>query len=562
MTEHGESLEIAFRSLVSAMRTANTQAAARIASEAVAAGSDDTSNALAQHSQLRTNVHGITSGFFIARTGNPAGFPRWAEIENRPTWVEEAINPATLELDASQITTGTMDITRLPVAEPGQSLADTLLRADDPRLSPMHEMLVTSEGLAAGDFVSTFIDVDSVRKARKADSTLNRPAVGFVAESVGTGDSVAVLYAGVNALVDRGILTSASLDAVVYLAAGGNVALTPPSGADIVQAVGRIIVVGDTTITVLVSFQNLNENAVSGATSASRYRNIALGRSYTTTPAPDWADDPLYRSASGEYGTGGGVLNDNFVGSYQMTASYLGWNNQSPVIIFDIGSSQLFQTVRVWGVSSTTNTIGRPTSIVVEGSDTQTTWHPLGDRTGLVATPSHAHERWMVEIATNHVIAYRYYRISITCGADMWLAVAEVELLTETESGGSSGGSGETSAITVTLPTGLVAIPGLSIVAMLDSGLEVADCRNLNHAQRIVGITTESAGQSSTATVQTNGMVTLTGNPFGSHRGTLFLGYNGAIATQPPYDALFLRVIGATVDDARIILMSSPPVYI
>ena len=95
------------------------------------------------------------------------------------------------------------------------------------------QSIVASEILAAGDFVNIF-DNAGVPNCRKADSTNNRPATGFVTAAVAAAGSATVFLSGPNTA--RSTLVSGSL---YFLSTAGNVALTAPAiVGNIIQEVG------------------------------------------------------------------------------------------------------------------------------------------------------------------------------------------------------------------------------------------------------------------------------------------------------------------------------------
>lgn len=103
------------------------------------------------------------------------------------------------------------------------------------------QSIVASEILAAGDFVNIF-DNAGVPNCRKADSTNNRPASGFVTAAVSAAASATVFLSGPNTA--RSALVSGSL---YFLSTAGNISLTAPSAVgNIIQELG--IAANPTTI--------------------------------------------------------------------------------------------------------------------------------------------------------------------------------------------------------------------------------------------------------------------------------------------------------------------------
>lgn len=260
MSERTDNLEIALRDLLNALKDRQRTVALVAAGDAGGELGNALQGLLEAHARARTGVHGVGPGFFVAKTANSAGFPRWGEIEGRPSWIDNLIDPSTYEFDADQITTGTLDINRLPVAGPGVLSDALLVRADDPRLLVRTIPLTTSEPLAAGDFVSVHGVGGAARVRRARADTADGVAVGFVADSAGAGDAVPVFPVGVNTAVGvlGGGLSLADLGQTVFLSATpGQVARTPPSGAgNLVQPLGSIVAVPNSALAhVLVRYE-------------------------------------------------------------------------------------------------------------------------------------------------------------------------------------------------------------------------------------------------------------------------------------------------------------------
>jgi hypothetical protein len=100
------------------------------------------------------------------------------------------------------------------------------------------ETLVASEALAGGDFVNIWDDAGT-RKARKADASNGRRAMGFVSASVTLNANATVVLQGVN-----GQLTSLTVGAVYFLSAataGGVTTTAPTAAGNIIQELGVAI---------------------------------------------------------------------------------------------------------------------------------------------------------------------------------------------------------------------------------------------------------------------------------------------------------------------------------
>ena len=98
----------------------------------------------------------------------------------------------------------------------------------DPSLMPVgvgaaNASIVASENLSAGDFVNIYDDAGTP-KCRKADSTNDRRADGFVLASVTSPAAASVYFEGQNTQL-TGLVAGQRL----YLTASGAVSSTPPS---------------------------------------------------------------------------------------------------------------------------------------------------------------------------------------------------------------------------------------------------------------------------------------------------------------------------------------------
>lgn len=260
--KHGENLEIIFREFVDALKQSNAAQATTIAEGVSQNVQNDNDEALAAHARANSGVHGVGAGYIVAKTANPTGFPRWVEIDGRPAWIEDQINPSTIEIDASQVTTGVLDIARLPVADPGEISDMELVRADDPRLGVVPQMMRAQEGMGAGSYVCVVDDggTAKIRRATAADTT--HAAVAFIGDSIGANEDTPVYFDGINTqayFVIGTSLTPADVGRVVFLAASmpGALTLVPPSTTgQLLQPVGRIVrVITETIAAVLTAFE-------------------------------------------------------------------------------------------------------------------------------------------------------------------------------------------------------------------------------------------------------------------------------------------------------------------
>lgn len=242
-----ENLELTFRDLLSTIRTAQARAASNAAAGAMSSVSAAQQSEIAAHALARFGVHGVGPGFFIAKTANPTGLPRWNEIEGRPAWIEQQINPATLELRADQITSGVFDINRLPIATSGNSDPTALVRADDPRLTLRHWTIETSEPLYAGQFVTTTPD-GRCRRASAASWTM--AAIGYVVDDYGTGQQAEIFPFGTNDHVYLPLVVADNYMWPLYLSVTpGEATVAPPlTPGAIVQRLGLVTAVLTSTV--------------------------------------------------------------------------------------------------------------------------------------------------------------------------------------------------------------------------------------------------------------------------------------------------------------------------
>lgn len=133
------------------------------------------------------------------------------------------VNGKKAEDEATVVSTG--------VAEAGDIVA---LAADgklDPSVLPTGigadtKVLEASEGLSAGDYVNIFDD-GGTPKARLADNSNGRDAVGFVLTAVTTGNNATVYFEGPNTAL-AGLTTGARY----YLGTAGDVTATPLDTSD------------------------------------------------------------------------------------------------------------------------------------------------------------------------------------------------------------------------------------------------------------------------------------------------------------------------------------------
>jgi len=251
-------MDVALRRLVNRLRKQAVTEAAAAAAGMASAAADEAAAAVDAHADQRQFIHGI-GPLYVAKTTRADQFVDWKDLKGTPPLGGTGIDPETLEIDAAQITTGTMALQRLPVAAPGEGSSQKLVRADDPRLSSSRFVSTTAEFLAAGDFVQSEAVGGQVRM-RRAAATLAQAggAIGFVAEARGANEAVTVYPQGENAWTYLPGVTLADLGKIVYLSTEpGKVGLTPPTGAgQLIQPLGSIVgVVSATVAIVLVRYE-------------------------------------------------------------------------------------------------------------------------------------------------------------------------------------------------------------------------------------------------------------------------------------------------------------------
>lgn len=145
-------------------------------------------------------------------------------ISGRETMVEATVTSTgvaeagdIVALDAS----GKLDVSVLPTG-----------------VGPQVQVIVTSENLSAGDFVNIWDDAGTP-KARLADSTNDRRAVGYVVASTTAPANATVYFEGRN---DQ--LSGLTAGQRIYLDAAGNIQTTAPSlaGGDVIhQYLGKAL---------------------------------------------------------------------------------------------------------------------------------------------------------------------------------------------------------------------------------------------------------------------------------------------------------------------------------
>ena len=163
--------------------------------------------------------------------------------------------------------------------------------------------------------------------------------------------------------------------------------------------------------------------------------NIALGRPYTTTPAPDNVNgNSLWVGPSdSDYQTSrhltDGIRPNAANGSGGDTFGRLGcisWRNVNPTITFDFGSTVAVTQVRVFGTAGGGGIV-TPNRIIVESSPDNSVWTSQADTGVLTGGGSSASGmRWAITMNVN--ASARYWRLLVTRGGE-WTAIGEVEII-------------------------------------------------------------------------------------------------------------------------------------
>lgn len=154
------------------------------------------------------------------------------------------------------------------------------------------------------------------------------------------------------------------------------------------------------------------------ATSGTGGTNIAAGKTYTVTPAPD----------AGYPDTGGTELTDGVLGTTSYTdAAWVGWQTTPPTIVADLGALQSIYRVRVGALSNTTPGIYYPDSLAFYGSSDNVNFTLIGslDLTGQAESSTGA--RSWFQLALTSPAQYRYVKIVVT-NANQWTFLDEIEV--------------------------------------------------------------------------------------------------------------------------------------
>lgn len=150
------------------------------------------------------------------------------------------------------------------------------------------------------------------------------------------------------------------------------------------------------------------------------YRNLAIGRSYTLSPAPGVGDGAFFRLLPGDSNwTQVGFLTDGFTGSPPDVASWwnegmVGWTDQASIVVrLDLGSAQSGYRVRLWGANDNSNNVYLPATVSLEWSDNDSSWTLVETKGSLTQTDSDD-GNWVCEFDISTQAAHRYWRVTVT----------------------------------------------------------------------------------------------------------------------------------------------------
>jgi len=150
---------------------------------------------------------------------------------------------------------------------------------------------------------------------------------------------------------------------------------------------------------------------------ASMPTNLALYKSYTTSPAP-----VTFLDTFGCELTDGKILQETY--SAYLTEATVGWHNANPVITVDLGSAQTVNRARAYfGGLDTTDDIVGPSGVVLSTSLNGTDFTVQSTLTGIADD--------MAWISHNFApVSARYVRWAITrgAGADAWTMCGQVQV--------------------------------------------------------------------------------------------------------------------------------------
>jgi hypothetical protein len=235
--------------MLQAVRAVAKDEAGRAASGVVSDAENAALAAVDAHAAQKQYVHGV-GPLYVAKTRNSSQYVDWSEIQGKPDLSELGVDESTIEIDASQVVTGTVNINRLPVADAGEVTAFELVRANDPRLQTRSITLEAGVPLTDGMFVTSYND-GGVSKCKPANaSSPDTAAIGFIRAGYGIGQMAEVYPFGRNSSTYLPGATSGAMMQRLYLSTtDGYATLNMPTGAgNILQMLGFVIEIASGTV--------------------------------------------------------------------------------------------------------------------------------------------------------------------------------------------------------------------------------------------------------------------------------------------------------------------------
>lgn len=145
--------------------------------------------------------------------------------------------------------------------------------------------------------------------------------------------------------------------------------------------------------------------------------NVASGKTYTKTdPHASYPD------------TGGTELTDGTLATGNYTdAAWVGWRNTNPTIRIDLSSAKILSYVRFHYRDSGVEQINAPASVVVAGSNDDSSYTDLGTFVKTTNWSTSDGNRWSDNLSVSGT--YRYIRFTFTRdGADIYTFFSELEV--------------------------------------------------------------------------------------------------------------------------------------
>jgi hypothetical protein len=238
------STDIALRRLVDALKTSADKRVASAASSIAAEMDSAISADIAAHAAKTQFVHGVGS-LFVAKTSNPTQYVRWSEIADKPDLSDLDIGTSGLEIDASQVTTGTFVLARLPVAASGENSTSKVVRADDMRLTTHQITAEVAVPLYAGMFVTMRADGLCEPASNASEETA---AVGFVTDSFTVGQMAQIFTYGQNSHIYLPLILGSQVLHPFYLGSTPGYATMTMPLVGIEQQLGVITSLVSTTV--------------------------------------------------------------------------------------------------------------------------------------------------------------------------------------------------------------------------------------------------------------------------------------------------------------------------